>query len=185
MAGLSVSPPSGHIVPTHRIRGKTRLDPIPEPPEYIGEEPMEVSGERVYEPNANPSDLMPYMEAAPGYIPRVRHRRPAGEPADNERFEHSITHIPYRSWCSICVSARGKSDPHRVTTETRTIAPVVSFDFAFFREGRGTINIPILVGVDKNTGCLEAIALPNKGAFPDWLTHKTARTIRGLATMVR
>ena len=127
----------------------------------------------------NPEDLMPQTDVPPGDVPRVRHRRPANEPTDNERFEHNITHIPYRPWCTICVSARGKSDPHRVTKMTHTIVPVVAFDFAFFREGRGTINTPILVGIDKDSGCLEAIALPNKGAFPEWLTHKIARTLRG------
>ena len=71
-----------------------------------------------------------------------------------------------------------------MANETHTVAPVVAFDFAFFREGRGTINVPILIGIDKNSGCLEAIASPNKGAFPEWLTHKVARTIRGLGTMV-
>ena len=35
--------------------------------------------------------------------------RPSAEAVDR----HNATHMPYRSWCEVCVKARGKEDPHR------------------------------------------------------------------------
>ena len=127
MAGLSVSPVGGHTIPTRRVRGKTRLEPIPEDEEMRGEDPMEVIREQIAEPELNPEDLIPDTEADPGYVPRVRHKRLADGPSEGEKFEHNITHIPYKPWCSICVSARGRNDPHRATKLTYTVAPCDCF----------------------------------------------------------
>ena len=34
------------------------------------------------------------------------------KPTDLEVMTHNLTHMPYRSWCEICVKARGKNEPH-------------------------------------------------------------------------
>ena len=34
--------------------------------------------------------------------------RPSAEAIDR----HNSTHVPYRSWCEVCVRAKGKEDPH-------------------------------------------------------------------------
>ena len=31
-----------------------------------------------------------------------------GEPSSEERREHELTHLPFRSWCRHCVKGRGK-----------------------------------------------------------------------------
>ena len=40
----------------------------------------------------------------------VKERR---QPTEKERSEHSLTHVPFRSWCKACVLARSKEHPHR------------------------------------------------------------------------
>ena len=35
-----------------------------------------------------------------------------GGPTAEELALHELTHLPHRSWCPICVKARGKEDPH-------------------------------------------------------------------------
>ena len=30
------------------------------------------------------------------------------EPTAQERATHELTHLPYRSWCTVCVQAKGK-----------------------------------------------------------------------------
>ena len=37
------------------------------------------------------------------------------QPPDKERSEHSLTHVPFRSWCKACVLARSKEN-HKSTT---------------------------------------------------------------------
>ena len=40
-----------------------------------------------------------------------------GDPTKQEREEHDITHLPYRSWCKTCVEAKGKENLHKRVTE--------------------------------------------------------------------
>ena len=43
----------------------------------------------------------------------VRDRR---QPTENERHEHSLTHVPFRNWCKACVLSRSKENPHQQRT---------------------------------------------------------------------
>ena len=38
----------------------------------------------------------------------VKVRKDPGEPTKEEINRHNVTHLPYRSWCPICVKAKGK-----------------------------------------------------------------------------
>ena len=49
-------------------------------------------------------------------------RRPAKmndpkEPSEEERKEHEMTHLPYRSWCKHCVHGRAQNLPHKRSNE--------------------------------------------------------------------
>ena len=51
-------------------------------------------------------------------------RRATGVPgprrvSQEEREEHERTHLPYRSWCEICVKARGRKRAHLKQKEGR------------------------------------------------------------------
>ena len=120
----------------------------------------------------------------PQDVPAVRYRVSDPLPSESQRFEHSITHLPFKTWCPVCVGARGRNDMHRRVTASTTQVPLVAFDFAFFRESRGTTNVPVLVAVDKDSGCVAALALPSKSSFPLWLAPLIARIIDLLAIMV-
>ena len=50
-------------------------------------------------------------EDAPEEIKIKRVPNPA-DPTPAERERHNATHVPCRPWCSICVEANGKEDPH-------------------------------------------------------------------------
>ena len=49
-------------------------------------------------------------EVLPVEAPRLL-PEPRG-PSDDERRRHEATHIPYASWCPICVESRGVDDRH-------------------------------------------------------------------------
>ena len=53
-----------------------------------------------------------------------------GCPTAEEVEEHSVTHLPHRSWCPICVKARGNENPHyRSKQDKVNHKPAVSFDY--------------------------------------------------------
>ena len=39
--------------------------------------------------------------------------RDPGDPTTKEREDHNATHIPFRSWCPICVKATGREEAHK------------------------------------------------------------------------
>ena len=43
-----------------------------------------------------------------------RRKQPLG-PTEDERVNHEITHVVFRSWCRHCVATRAKEDPHKRT----------------------------------------------------------------------
>ena len=42
-----------------------------------------------------------------------------GCPTKEEVERHYTTHLPYRSWCPVCVQGKGKEAPHASKTEKR------------------------------------------------------------------
>jgi hypothetical protein len=53
-----------------------------------------------------------------------------GAPTPEEIAEHDPTHLPYRSWCPVCVEACGKEDAHYSKKGTEEDGrPVVALDY--------------------------------------------------------
>ena len=52
------------------------------------------------------------------------------EPTSQERAEHMLTHMPFRSWCGHCVRGRGKEEPCR-QGQGDPEHPEVHMDFLF------------------------------------------------------
>ena len=55
-------------------------------------------------------------------------------PTAYEVAVHELTHLPYQSWCSTCVRARGKHDQHRLQKTANSI-PRILIDYAFLTTG--------------------------------------------------
>ena len=67
-------------------------------------------------------------EAAP-----IRVQKDPGCPTAEEVETHNLTHLPHRSWCPICVKARGKEDGHFRSKDSKEgRKPTVSFDYKSF-----------------------------------------------------
>ena len=70
------------------------------------------TGATLFEKPDYPLDVEP---ADPGHLLA---QRPRGlpvptEPTDLERMEHSLTHLPFRSWCPVCVQAKSRQSQSR------------------------------------------------------------------------
>ena len=94
-----------------------------------------------------------------------------GEPTQEEREEHMITHVPYRQWCQHCVSGKAKSPPHLSAAKCMREVPTLVLDYAYMRERQSEDEeqgMPILVGCDAvtargGTGHIFARVVPAKG----------------------
>ena len=89
-----------------------------------------------------------------------------------EREEHELTHIPYRSWCDVCVRARGRKGPHfrkdKAADSAVEDVPGISQDYYFMNDrDRQEGSIPILIKLDESTGEKYSRAVGRKGVGHD------------------
>ncbi len=82
-------------------------------------------------------------------------------PDHPEQCRHALTHVPFQSWCSVCVRAKSREDSHlqRPTWEKETIIvdepPLVQMDFTIL-EG-----ITVLTMIDVQHGYGAATKAPD------------------------
>ena len=83
-----------------------------------------------------------------------------GKPSEFEVMEHNLTHLPFRSWCKICVQSKSKQNPSR-TLKSRQ--PVLQKDYSFIGDKPGEPQITCLNVVDVMSGLALSVVVPCKG----------------------
>ena len=91
------------------------------------------------------------------------------QPTEQERKEHNLTHLPYRSWCSICVESKGRANNHPQQKTSKL--PVVQCDFAYIKGIHDKQVIPVLTAIDVETGMSMAIMVQDKQKQFTYLTQ--------------
>lgn len=117
------------------------------------------------------------FEAAP-----VRVARDPGDPTPEEREEHCATHLPYRSWCPVCVKAKGKEESHRDQSgEEKSTKPTICLDYkAFGQEMHTDDKATAIVGRDAESRMSFAHICETKGASDKWIIDKLLADIERL-----
>ncbi len=73
-------------------------------------------------------------------------RRARGRPQPTQEMEeHALTHMPYTSWCPICVKAKGKQDAYK---QQQSKQPVIQIDFAYLKTPTDEQSLAALTAVD-------------------------------------
>ena len=86
-----------------------------------------------------------------------------GAPSAREVAEHNVTHLPHRSWCPICIEARGRDRQHRRVDRSSHEVPELHFDYAFLGTKDETETQAVQVGKETKYGMLFAHHVPKKG----------------------
>ena len=86
-------------------------------------------------------------------------------PSDEERQAHELHHLPFRSWCALCVAGRARDDVHKRGKggEKSTIA-VVSLDYCFLSRDDDLDVATVLVLNLRPHGACGAAQVVHKGA---------------------
>ena len=61
------------------------------------------------------------------------------QPSQQEKEEHEMTHLPFRSWCRHCIMGRGREEDCRKSMEEERQVPEVHLDYMFMgdeKEGK-------------------------------------------------
>ncbi len=97
-------------------------------------------------------------------------------PSKSERERHEVTHIPFRSWCPVCVAGRGVKAAHKKRNKTEHELPRFAMDYGFLgQEGQelGTM----LVIREWHSGMMFAMLVPRKGIGERWVEERIAKFI--------
>ena len=91
------------------------------------------------------------------------------QPSEVERQHHMVNHLPPAPWCELCVTVRGKDDPHLRSDlrEQGEQLPVIAFDFGFVKTTSasgetGQKYATTLVAVDADLFFVKAIPVMGK-----------------------
>ena len=89
-----------------------------------------------------------------------------------------MTHMPYRSWCPICVEGRARDRPHRHQDgqESKEL-PEVVFDYGFLGGEGDEETVPVQICKDRRTRMIFAHVVPRKGFAHE---HGAAEMIRDI-----
>eukprot|EP00971_Amphidinium_carterae_P349424 6491013-Amphidinium_carterae.2 len=94
----------------------------------------------------------------------VKVRRRPEEPTAAEVLRHSVLHEPYRSWCRICVAARGLNERHEKQNHTEDGVITIGMDYGYLLDGAETDgSMPLWCAKDTRRWFYGAI-VPTKGA---------------------
>ena len=89
-------------------------------------------------------------------------RVPAG-PSDQEKEEHYLTHILFRSWCSFCTRGAAPDDPHhRRAPAAPPLKPIVMMDYTFVTDPPFEA-LTVLDVYDQELGMVLALVVDEKG----------------------
>ena len=93
---------------------------------------------------------------------RAKALRDPRTPSERERREHTLTHLPYRSWCTICVGAKRYALPHPHQDEISDIATVCA-DYFYMGECEHPGCICSIIIKDARSKAITPLAVPKKG----------------------
>ena len=91
-------------------------------------------------------------------------RRLPYNPTEDERLAHSITHLPFRAWCSHCVKGLARGWPHRSDYGPPPDIPMVAMVFCFANTESDDDVLTILAMKEKPFQSVGATVLPDKSA---------------------
>ena len=85
------------------------------------------------------------------------------KPTKEDRLEHGLTHLPFRSRCRHCVRGRGREEYCRSQESHEGGLPKLHVDYMFMGEEQEGKALAILVAREKHTKCTFSIVAPRKG----------------------
>ena len=78
-----------------------------------------------------------------------------------EREAHSLTHMPFRSWCTVCQRAKGQHQHHK---GNQKLTSVIQLDHSFYKVPGETHNLKVLTFVETITSMSGAVIVPDLSA---------------------
>ena len=77
------------------------------------------------------------------------------------REAHSLTHMPFRSWCTVCQRAKGQHQHHK---GNQKLTSVIQLDHSFYKVPGESQNLKVLTFIETITSMSGAVIVPDLSA---------------------
>ena len=93
------------------------------------------------------------------------------QPSLQEKEEHEMTHLPFRSWCRHCIMGRGREEDCRKSMEEDRQVPEVHLDFMFMGDEKEEKTLAFLVARERETSAVLSTVVPRK-TTGEWVCRR-------------
>ena len=111
---------------------------------------------------------------------QARPLRDPRTPTAAERAAHEATHLPFRSWCEVCVAGRRDNPAHRGVKigEDELAVPELGMDYCFVRREDEEEVVTVIVIKDRGSRAIRATRVLQKGAESESEVVRVVECIR-------
>ena len=106
----------------------------------------------------------PNIETYKSENPHVKVIKSPEAPTAEEIEKHNASgHVPFRSWCPICVEGAANDDPHYKQPPDNSVYPRFSYDYALMSSKNSLDKLTLFVIKEKKSKSIFQVVVPRKG----------------------
>ena len=108
---------------------------------------------------------------------KVMRKHDPRQPSQQEKEEHEMTHLPFRSWCRHCIMGRGReNDCHKSMKEEGQVLEVHSC-YMFMGDEKEGKTLAFLVARERETRAVLSTVVPRK-TTGEWICRRLMAWLR-------
>ena len=108
---------------------------------------------------------------------KVARKHEPRQPSQQEKEEHEMTHLPFRSWCRHCIMMRGREEDCRKSMEEERQVPKVHLDYMFMGDEKEGETLAFLVARERETRAVLSTVVPRK-TTGEWICRRLMAWLR-------
>ena len=101
------------------------------------------------------------------------------QPCEQEKEEHEMTHLPFRSWCRHCIMERGREEDCGKSMEEGRQVPEVHLDYVFMGNEKEGTTLASTVARERETRAALSTVVPMK-TTGEWICRRLMAWLRAI-----
>ena len=107
------------------------------------------------------------------------------QPSQQEKEEHEMTHLPFRSWCRHCIMGRGREEDCRKSMEEERQVPEVHLDSMFMGDEKEGKTLAFLVARERETRAVLSTVVPVGSSKSNGIVERAIQSVQGMIRTIR
>ena len=107
------------------------------------------------------------------------------QPSQQEKEEHEMTHLPFRSWCRHCIMGRGREEDCRKSMEEERQVPEVHLDSMFMGDEKEGKTLAFLVARERETRAVLSTVVPVGSSKSNGIVERAIQSVQRMIRTIR